>query len=248
MGMTAPIDADEVFGPPDSWPHSDLIAFTPSFDPALVLPAYRAGVFPMPLPDSFFGPGVGWWSPLARGIIPPGGLRVTRSLRQACRRYTVTVNRAFDRVLMGCADPQRPGGWIDAATMRAYRRLHEQGTVVSIETWASDGTLAGGLYGVSIGGLFAGESMFHRPDVGRDASKVALVHLVRWLEADGVPRLLDVQWRTSHLGSLGAVEISRRAYLGALGRALPRPAPDWARAAAAPPVVAGTTAPEEETR
>ena len=214
-----------VFGPPEQWPGQDLIALSHEFDPALVQDAYRAGVFPMPLHEADWPDDVmGWWSPMHRGLIPLDGLRVSRSLRQASRRYRVSVDTAFERVLAGCADPRRPGGWIDDAITRVYTNLHESGVVHSVEVWTPTGALAGGLYGVSIGGLFAGESMFHDPEVGRDASKVALVHLVELLD-DGLDRLLDVQWVTPHLASLGAVEVDRDDYLDLLGEALALPAP-----------------------
>jgi len=118
---------------------------------------------------------------------------------------------------------------IDADIRRIYRQLHREGEVHSVEAWTPDGALAGGLYGVGLGGLFAGESMFHRPDIGRDASKVALVALVQILSAAGRDgRLLDVQWATPHLESLGVVEVSRPRYLELLAHALELPDPDWA--------------------
>ena len=121
-----------------------------------------------------------------------------------------------------------PDGWITPDIRRVYRRLHQRGIAHSVEAWTSDGELAGGLYGVSLAGLFAGESMFHRPDIGRDASKVALVALVERLRAAGPEgRLLDVQWVTPHLASLGVIEVSRRDYLSRLTVALRRPPPPW---------------------
>ena len=112
--------------------------------------------------------------------------------------------------------------------MAVFTELHERGVVHSVETWTADGRLAGGLYGVSIGGLFAGESMFHDPVIGRDASKVALLRLVAALTRDGVSeRMVDVQWRTDHLGTLGAIEIDRDEYLAARDETLGLPAPDW---------------------
>jgi leucyl/phenylalanyl-tRNA--protein transferase len=192
------------------------------FDAELVLTAYRHGVFPMPT-----GGAMGWYSPVFRGILPLDGLRVTRSLRKSAKHYAVRVDTAFDAVLDACADPTRPHGWIDDDVRRIYTELHRAGIVHSVEAWTPDGQLAGGLYGVSLGGLFAGESMFHDPEIGRDASKVALIGLVERLAADGRPRLLDVQWQTPHLASLGAIEIERAEYLARLEQALPMPAPDW---------------------
>jgi leucyl/phenylalanyl-tRNA--protein transferase len=160
-----------------------------------------------------------WWSPDPRGIIPIDGLRVSRSLRRSTRRYEIRVDTAFAAVVDACGDPRRPHAWISEDIAAAYTRLHELGWAHSVEAWScGGGELAGGLYGVAIGGLFAGESMFHR---GTDASKAALVALVDMLRADDEPdRLLDVQWLTPHLESLGAVEIPRREYVRRLGRAL----------------------------
>jgi leucyl/phenylalanyl-tRNA---protein transferase len=210
------------FGPPRRWRHSDLIAMSSAFDAELAVTAYRHGVFPMPT-----GAAMGWYSPLRRGILPLDGLRVTRSLRKSAKRYEIRIDTAFAAVLAACADRRRKGGWIDGRIRRVYSDLYEAGVVHSVEAWTAAGELAGGLYGVSIAGLFAGESMFHRDDIGRDASKVALIALVDRLGADGVDRLLDVQWRTPHLASLGAVEIPRNAYLDRLEAALLLPPPDW---------------------
>jgi leucyl/phenylalanyl-tRNA--protein transferase len=163
-------------------------------------------------------------------VIPLDGLRVSRSLRRACQRFEIRVDTAYDDVVRACADRRRPGGWINADIIAAYRRLHDLGWVHSVEAW-TDGRLAGGLYGVSIGGLFAGESMFHRD---RDASKVALVGLVAMLRAQGdAGRLLDVQWVTPHLASLGAVAVDRSTYLRDLRGALRVPPPDLPVPAAA---------------
>lgn len=184
-------------------------------EPGTLLAAYRTGVFPMPIRRGVMG----WWSPDPRGIIPLDGLRVSRSLRRSCRRFEIRVDTAFAQVIAGCADRRRPGAWIDRSIRSAYTRLHELGWAHSIEVWDHDGNLAGGLYGVSIGGLFAGESMFHRQT---DASKVALVALVKMLVGAGA-ELLDVQWATPHLKSLGAVEIPREQYLERLGKAVLQP-------------------------
>jgi leucyl/phenylalanyl-tRNA--protein transferase len=214
------------FGPPQGWRDHDLIATSRDFDAELVMAAYRSGVFPMPTSRR-----MGWWSPMARGVLPLDGLRVTRSLRRMLVRYEIRVDTDFAAVLAACADPDRPGGWIDGRIATVYRHLHEAGVVHSVEAWTESGQLAGGLYGVSIGGLFAGESMFHRPDIGRDASKAALVALVgRLAAASGPGCLLDVQWQTPHLASLGAVEVTRVEYLSRLEQALVLPAPDWSAA------------------
>lgn len=192
---------------------SGIVGIGADLEPGTVLAAYRNGLFPMPLrrPRS-----LAWWSPDPRGVLPLDGLRVPRSLRRSCARYDVRVDTEFDEVISACADPRRAHGWIDGAIIEAYRRLHRLGWAHSVEAWTPDGELAGGLYGIAIGGLFAGESMFHRRV---DASKVALVALVERLQAGGAT-LLDVQWTTEHLVSLGAVDIPRDQYLSELATAL----------------------------
>ena len=188
--------------------------------PGTLLAAYSSGLFPMRL-DGLAGP-LGWWSPDPRGILPLDGLRVSRSLRRSCRRYDVQVDSAFDEVVAGCAGGHRAGAWIDAEVRAAYGELHRLGWAHSVEAWAGD-RLVGGLYGVAIGGLFAGESMFHRVT---DASKVALVGLVELLSDEHRDRrLLDVQWRTPHLASLGVVELPRAYYARLLKDALEVPLP-----------------------
>jgi leucyl/phenylalanyl-tRNA--protein transferase len=163
-----------------------------------------------------------WWSPDPRGVLPIDHFRVGRSLRRSCARFEVRVDTAFEAVVDGCADPSRAGRWITTAIRDAYVGLHHLGWAHSVEAWDGDG-LAGGLYGVAIGGLFAGESMFHRRT---DASKVALVGLVERLR-DGGATVLDVQWVTPHLASLGAVEIPRSAYLRRLAEAIEQPPPSF---------------------
>ena len=167
---------------------------------------------------------MGWWSPDPRAVIPLDGLRVSRSLRRSCARYEVRVDTDFTAVVDACADRRRAHGWISPAIRAAYIRMHELGWAHSVEAWSlEDGGLAGGLYGVAIGGLFAGESMFHHR---RDASKVALVGLVGLLRDGEARRVLDVQWQTDHLGSLGAIEVPRERYLELLSAALELPLPD----------------------
>ncbi|QZY30691.1 leucyl/phenylalanyl-tRNA--protein transferase [Nocardioides coralli] len=187
--------------------------------PGTLLTAYRTGLFPMPFPGT---DQPGWWSPVVRGVLPLHGLRVSRSLRASRRRFEIRVDTAVAEVIDACADRRRPDGWIDDSIRSAYLRLHELGWVHSVEAW-HEGRLAGGLYGVAIGGLFAGESMFHRE---RDASKVALWALVELLSDDhSGQRVLDTQWRTDHLASLGVVEIPRADYLARLDRAVSLPPP-----------------------
>jgi len=198
----------------------EIVAVGADLAPGTLLAAYRRGLFPMRLRKR--GP-IGWWSPDPRGIIPLDGLHVSRSLRRSCARYGITVDVAFDDVVRGCADPSRPHGWIDRHFVAAYDELHRLGWAHSVEVWTGDDAasrrLAGGLYGVSIGGLFAAESKFHRE---RDASKVAVVALVELLRAGGAS-LLDVQWSTPHLETLGAVAIPRAEYLARLAHALTLP-------------------------
>lgn len=187
-------------------------------EPGTLLAAYRRGLFPMPIQRE--GP-LGWWSPDPRGIIPLDGLRVSRSLAKSRRRFDIRIDTALADVIDACADPQRDGGWITPTIRDAYVALHELGWVHSVEAWTvDDGLLAGGLYGVAIGGLFAGESMFHRVDDASKAALVALVELMRDDGSGGAGRLLDVQWQTSHLATLGAVSIPRAEYLHLLDHAL----------------------------
>ncbi len=193
----------------------DFIGVGADLEPGTLLAAYQAGYFPMPVEAGIRKRSqIGWFSPDPRGTLPLDGLLVSRSLRRSLRRYRVTFNQAFPSVIAACGDPRRPQGWIDDKIKAAYTRLHQLGFAQSVETWEDD-TLVGGLYGVSLGGLFAGESMFH---LQTDASKVALVHLVELLR-DGQPRLLDVQWATEHLQSLGVVETKRTDYLDHLALA-----------------------------
>jgi leucyl/phenylalanyl-tRNA--protein transferase len=199
----------------------DLVGVGADLEPGTLLQAYRTGLFPMPVPGQ---QEMLWWSPYRRGILPLATLHVSRSLRRSRRRFEVRFDSAFADVVAGCADPRRTGGWIDADIAQAYLRLHRLGWAHSAEVWR-DGVLAGGVYGVAIGGLFAGESMFSRET---DASKVALVALVERLVAAGEPgRLFDVQWVTPHLQTLGAVAIPRREYLRRLAAALELPPPPW---------------------
>ena len=207
-----PADGDREPGRAD-----EVVGVGADLEPGTLLSAYRTGVFPMPLRRGLMA----WWSPDPRGIIPLDGLNVSRSLRRSCGRYTVAVDTAFGEVLSACGDRRRAGAWIDRDIKAAYLRLHERGWAHSVEVRDEAGRLAGGLYGVAIGGLFAGESMFHRQT---DASKVALVALVEQLSAAGAA-LLDVQWATPHLTSLGAVEVPRRVYLDRLAEAIERPQP-----------------------
>lgn len=196
-------------------PGEDLIAVGADLAPRTVLNAYSSGYFPMPI-----GRRLGWFSPDPRGVFSKGDLIVSRSLRRSLRRYQVTLNRAFALVIRACADPGRDNGWIDRRMIAAYEQLHELGSAHSVEVWLGE-ELVGGLYGIGIGGFFAGESMFYRET---DASKVALVHLIEGMNLDqDVERLLDVQWMTPHLESLGGVAIPRSEYANRLQKALAMP-------------------------
>lgn len=191
-------------------PAGDIVCVGGDLEPSTVINAYRRGIFPMEvsgLPDV-----LGWWSPDPRGILPLDGLRVTRSMRQSAKRFEVRVDTCFERVIRACGDPSREDGWINEKFIHAYTTLHELGWAHSIEVFDASGQLAGGLYGVRIEGLFAGESMFH---VKRDGSKVALMALVDLMRTSGM-QLLDVQWCTDHLASLGVIEIPRDDYLARL--------------------------------
>jgi leucyl/phenylalanyl-tRNA--protein transferase len=206
-----PASADEVI---EVAGDGEVVGVGADLKPATILAAYRAGLFPMPVKRGL----IGWWSPDPRGILPLDALRVSRSLRKSSGRMEVTVDTAFGEVIAACADRRRPGSWISKDMEEAYATLHRLGWVHSVESWQG-GRLVGGLYGVAIGGFFAGESMFHQAG---DASKVALVELVSRLRRGGA-KLLDVQWATPHLRSLGAIEVSRRRYHELLSEALEAP-------------------------
>lgn len=214
--------------PPSDWElpsperadESGVVGVGADLEPGTLLAAYRSGLFPMPVRDRRREL-LAWWSPDPRGVLPLDGLRVSRSLRRSLSRYDVRLDTAFSDVIDACADPSRPGAWITSAVRDAYVRLHELGWAHSVEAWGNDGALVGGLYGVAIGGLFAGESMF---STRTDASKVALVGLVEVLR-DGGASLLDVQWSTPHLATLGVRDVPRVLYLERMREALARPLP-----------------------
>ncbi len=199
-----------------AWPEdSDCVAMGGDLEPGTIVEAYRHGAFPMPLDGD-----LAWWSPVRRGVLLPGELRVSRSLRRSAKALTLTYDTDFVGVVQTCADPNRPGGWISPEIQAAYLRLHELGWAHSVETRDADGALVGGLYGLQVGRLFAGESMFHRT---RDASKVSLMGLVE-IQAGG---LVDVQWITPHLASLGVIEMGRDDYLRRVADLVDRPGPRW---------------------
>lgn len=190
--------------------------------PQLLLRAYSIGMFPMA--ESADDPTLFWVDPEERGIFPLDGITVSRSLAKTIRqdRFEVRVDRDFEAVISGCAEsaPDRRDTWINPTIRDIYGKLFTMGFVHTVECYCQDGALAGGLYGVKIGGAFFGESMFHRRT---DASKVALVHLAARLRYGGFT-LLDTQFVTPHLATLGAIEIPRETYHELLDEALGVPA------------------------
>ena len=204
------------FPHPGTADEEGLVAVGGDLQPGTLVHAYTNGIFP------WTSDPITWWSPDPRAIIELDSVHVSRSLRRVLTRgaFEVSFDRAFREVMEGCAAP-RPGReetWISARFIAAYTRLHEMGLAHSVECWQG-GTLAGGLYGVSLGGFFAGESMF---SAAENASKVALVAMAERLRKGGW-RLFDVQILTPHLASMGAIEIPRTEYLRRLGEAIAAP-------------------------
>jgi leucyl/phenylalanyl-tRNA--protein transferase len=195
--------------------HRNALQLLEMIDPELLLQGYRLGVFPMAMEDDL----IEWFSPDPRAILPLEDFHVPHALRRLLRRsvFETTINKAFSEVIAACAE--REDTWINPEIIESYARLHELGRAHSVEAW-KQGRLAGGLYGVAVGGAFFGESMFHSVT---DASKIALVALVEHLRARKFV-LLDTQWLTPHLQQFGGIEISRNHYLRLLRRAaeLPR--------------------------
>ncbi len=218
--------------PPDAFPPvtealddpDGLLCVGGDLAPERLLAAYRRGIFPW----YSEGQPILWWSPDPRAVLLPGELRVSRSLAKTVRNrgFAVTVDADFAGVMRACGDAAlRPEGtWISPDMLRAYARLHELGHAHSIET-RLDGRLVGGLYGVALGGVFFGESMF---SLERDASKVALHHLVQCMREQGGV-LIDCQVTSAHLESLGARRIPRSEFVARLAAAIPdlRPVPGW---------------------
>ncbi len=211
-----------------------LLAAGGDLSPERLLAAYRQGIFP------WFNPGepILWWSPDPRTVIYPHQVHLSRSLHKLLRqgRYRVTVDHCFETVMRACAGPRRhaSGTWISNAMIQAYTRLHQSGYAHSVEVWQED-RLVGGLYGMAIGRMFFGESMFSRAD---NASKVGFAHLCRYLEHQGFG-VIDCQVANPHLESLGAVEIPREEFQRLLIDFTHRPAipgpwrldiPDWRQA------------------
>ena len=203
------------FPPAERASPEGLIGVGGELTPEWLLDAYRHGIFPWPFSDKQLA----WWSPDPRAIFELDGLHISRRLARTCRscKFRATCDQAFACVLEGCATAQkrRYGTWLNEEMREAYQQMYRLGYAHSVEVW-HDGELAGGTYGLALGGLFAAESMFYRV---RDASKVAIVHLLAHLNARGY-ELLDIQQLTPHTESQGATEISRRAYLARLSQAL----------------------------
>ena len=212
--------------PPSPWelrdphqvhPGTDLACVGADLEPVTVLHAYAMGLFPMQVDTELGGQELGWWSPDPRGILRLDEVIVSRSLRRSMQKFTVTFDQEFVLVMRACWRAGGEGNWITDEFVQTYSHLHERGFAHSVEVWNSEGELAGGLYGIELGGLFAGEAMFH---VDRDASKVALVTLVEKLGNCVGPRLFDVQWNTDHLDSMGVIQIDRGDYLKELAGVL----------------------------
>ncbi|MEJ2565633.1 MAG: leucyl/phenylalanyl-tRNA--protein transferase [Gammaproteobacteria bacterium] len=199
-----------------------LLAIGGDLSPPRLLHAYRHGIFPWYSHDQ----PILWWSPEPRSVLYPQRLRISRSLRRTLKKniFTVTTDIAFRRVIEACAEPRDAAGgtWLTAEMIEAYSRLHTMGYAHSVEAWY-EGELAGGIYGVSLGKIFFGESMFTRRP---DASKVAFVRLIQYLQRQGFA-LIDCQVPSAHLASLGAETIPRRDFVACLNRYCDQPTP-WA--------------------
>jgi leucyl/phenylalanyl-tRNA---protein transferase len=206
------VRATSRFPDPRRAPGDAPLAWGGVLDPDTLLDAYRHGIFPWPFDDGT----VFWWSPDPRAVIPLDGLHVSRSLRRTLRsgRFRCTVDTAFDDVVSACAQRMDGGTWIVPELVEGYRALRARGAAHSVEVW-QDAELVGGLFGVTVGAAFTGESMFHRRT---DASKVALAHLVEHLRGRGFA-ILDVQLPTPHLESMGAVTVPRGRFLDELAEA-----------------------------
>jgi leucyl/phenylalanyl-tRNA--protein transferase len=215
VGLSAP----RFFPPPTATTPEGLLCVGGQLSPDWLLDAYRHGIFPWPMWEN---EPVAWWSPDPRAIVELDGHHISRRLRRTLRsgRFQATIDRDFAGVIHACAEsPGRHGNtWLTPGMISAYRQMHELGHAHSVEVW-QDGRLAGGTYGIAVGGLFAAESMFF---LVRDASKVALAYLVAHLHARGY-QLLDIQQWTPHTGTMGAIEISRVQYLRRLARAVDLP-------------------------
>ena len=191
-----------------------LVAAGADFEPATIVEAYRAGIFPWPHPGEEYL----WFSPDPRAILPTDGLVISRRLGRTIRsgRFGVSIDGAFEEVMRRCGDRPDEGTWITPALVAGYAALHRLGWAHSVEVWGPDGELAGGLYGVGTGAMFGAESMFHRV---RDASKVAMAALAQYARQIGI-ELIDIQVLTPHTASMGGVEVPREEYFSRLRKAL----------------------------
>jgi leucyl/phenylalanyl-tRNA--protein transferase len=211
--MKPPTECRWTFPSPELWPDDDdIVAAGADLETDTLLYAYAHGMFPMFVNKR----NLAWWSPVDRGVIPLDGLRITRSMRKSAQKFTCTINEAFTDVMTLCGSMRTDGNWITREFINAYSDLHEEGHAHSVEVWNEADELVGGLYGVRINKFFAGESMFH---IQTDASKVALMHLIELMTLDGM-ELLDTQWRTEHLETLGCIAIPRAKYLQLLASAV----------------------------
>lgn len=211
--MKPPTECRWEFPSPELWPDDDdIVAAGADLETDTLLFAYAHGMFPMFVNKR----NLAWWSPVDRGVIPLDGLRITRSMRKSAQKFTCSINQAFTKVMTLCGSMRTDGNWINPEIIDAYSKLHDEGHAHSVEVWNEAGELVGGLYGVRINKFFAGESMFH---IQTDASKVALMHLVALMTLDGM-ELLDTQWRTEHLETLGCIAIPREEYLQLLASAI----------------------------
>ena len=211
--MPTPLDASVWdFPTPEQMPKDDLVTLGADLKPETLIDSYKHGIFPMHLQIENKRE-IGWWSPQQRGILPLDKINISSSLKKSMKKYFVTFDQDFDAVIEGCGDDKRPKGWINKDIKIAYKKLFDLGYVHSVEVWNKKDELVGGLYGVEVNGLFAGESMFHKQT---DASKTAMVYLVNQLKEAGGERIFDVQWQTPHLKSMGVIKISRAKYISLL--------------------------------
>ncbi|CAB4569742.1 unannotated protein [freshwater metagenome] len=211
--MPTPLDASVWdFPTPEQMPKDDLVTLGADLKPETLIDSYKHGIFPMHIQIGNKRE-IGWWSPLQRGILPLDKINISSSLKKSMKKYFVTFDQDFDAVIEGCGDDKRPKGWINKDIKIAYKKLFDLGYVHSVEVWNKKDELVGGLYGVEVNGLFAGESMFHKET---DASKTAMVYLVNQLKEAGGERIFDVQWQTPHLKSMGVIKISRAKYISLL--------------------------------
>jgi leucyl/phenylalanyl-tRNA--protein transferase len=199
------------------WPK--LTFFGSTWDSEVLLAAYRLGMFPMPYEIAGDEDAIGWWSPQERAIFKPSDIVVSTSLSRVFKKFTITMDQDFAAVIQACGDPARPSGWINQEVIDSFCGLHQLGIAHSVEVWNLNGDLVGGLYGLDLGGIFAAESMFHHES---NASKVALAYLGQQLN-DGSGRIIDTQWQTPHLASMGATTMSRSQYCGQLPELLMLP-------------------------